>query len=373
MLVTAHGEVPTPVFCPVGSQATIKSLNPEEVKQTGASMILSNTYHLYLRPGIETILNLGGLHKFMSWNGPILTDSGGFQIFSLAPLVKISDEGVTFKSHIDGSTHFISPEDAIRYQQALGSDIMMTLDEVPAHDAAGAKIASAVERTTKWASRCLQARTSTSQLLFGIIQGGTNLELRCLSTTQITQLGFDGIALGGLSLGEAKHETLAVIDYILPFIPAEKPRYLMGVGSPEDLVEGVSRGIDIFDSVLPTRVARNGGLYTRNGRINILNNQFKSLDRAIEENCPCYTCQTFSAGYVAHLFRSGEILGLSLATIHNLTFIQVLMADMRYAIEHGCLAEFKNEFLLHYRAVDEKVRAGQRARWRQNKRNSATG
>ncbi|MBN1369217.1 MAG: tRNA guanosine(34) transglycosylase Tgt [Dehalococcoidaceae bacterium] len=368
-LATRHGTVPTPAFCPVGSQATVKTLTPEEVSATGAGMILSNTYHLYLRPGIELIAQVGGLHRFMGWHNPILTDSGGFQIFSLSPLAKITDEGVTFRSHIDGSKHHITPENVIDFQQALGSDIMMVLDEVPHPDAHPLKIARAVERTTDWAQRCLKARTATGQQLFAIIQGGTDCELRRKSAESLTGLEFDGFALGGLSLGEAKRDTWHMLDITVPLIPETKPRYLMGVGSPEDLVEAVSRGIDIFDSVLPTRVARNGGLYTAGGRINIKNSRFQSLDGPVEEGCSCYTCRNFSAGYLAHLFRSGEILGLRLASIHNLSFLQTLMAGIRQSIRQSYFEQFRSEFLAGYRAVDEQTRTLQKQKWLENRLN----
>lgn len=363
VLKTAHGDVKTPVFCPVGSQASVKTLTPEEVTATGAEMILCNTYHLYLRPGIDLVKTMGGLHRFMGWQGPILTDSGGFQIFSLSSLAKITDEGVTFRSHIDGSKHFMTPEDIIFYQQSLGSDIMMVLDDVPPHDGNPARIARAVSRTTAWAKRCLEARTSRTQQLFGIVQGATSPELRVKSATDLAQMDFDGFAIGGLSLGEDKQTTWEMLDLTIPLMPALKPRYLMGVGSPEDLVESVSRGIDIFDSVLPTRVARNGGLYTTEGRINIRNSAFKNLDRPVEEGCSCYTCKNFSAAYVAHLFRSGELLGLRLASIHNIHFLQNLMGQIRNSIRRGTFIQFKTGFLARYRAVDEEVRQQQKQKW----------
>lgn len=363
VIATAHGDVHTPVFCPVGSQASVKTLTPQEVRDTGTEMILSNTYHLYLRPGIELVESMGGLHRFMGWESPILTDSGGFQVFSLSPLVKITDEGVTFRSHIDGSSHSLTPEDVVSYQQSLGSDIMMVLDDVPPHDGSEARVAGAVERTSAWAKRCLEARTSKTQHLFCIIQGAINPELRIKSATELALLDFDGFAIGGLSLGEDKQTTWDMLDLTLPLIPVKKPRYLMGVGSPEDIVEAVARGIDLFDSVLPTRVARNGGLYTANGRINIRNSAFKKQDRPVEEKCSCYTCQNFSAAYLAHLFRSSELLGLRLASIHNIYFLQSLMRQIRYSITNGNFEEFKNEFLAGYRAVSEETRKQQKQKW----------
>lgn len=363
VLKTAHGDVHTPVFCPVGSQATVKTLTPQEVEAAGAEMILSNTYHLYLRPGIELIKTMGGLHRFMGWKGPILTDSGGFQIFSLSSLAKITDEGVTFRSHIDGSKHFITPEDIISFQQSLGSDIMMVLDDVPPHDGSSGRVIEAVNRTTAWAQRCLEARTSKTQQLFGIIQGAVNPRLRVKSATELAQLAFDGFAIGGLSLGEDKQTTWAMLDLTVPLIPNPKPRYLMGVGSPEDIVEAVSRGIDIFDSVLPTRVARNGGLYTTSGRINIRNSIYKTSGAPIEEGCRCYTCRNFSAGYIAHLFRSSELLGLRLASIHNIHFLQHLAQQIRKAIKENSFSQYKDAFLTNYRVVDEETRKAQKQKW----------
>jgi len=363
ILHTRHGEVPTPVFCPVGSQASVKTLAPEEIKAAGANMILANTYHLYLRPGIETVRSMGGLHRFMGWDRPILTDSGGFQLFSLAPLVKITEEGVVFRSHIDGSRHFITPEDAVYFQQDLGTDIMMVLDDVPPHDAPPDKISVAVERTSRWAERCLAARNSPDQMLFAIVQGGISPEMRRQSADQLAQLDFDGFAIGGLSLGEAKLDTWQTVEATVPRLPEDRPRYLMGVGSPEDLIEGISRGIDIFDSVLPTRVARNGGLYTQSGRINIKNSRMKLLDAPVEKDCNCYTCQTFSAAYLAHLFRSGEVLGLRLATIHNVSFIQRLVNKARQAILDGTFNLFKEGFLEGYRPSDEVKRNEQKQKW----------
>ncbi|MDD5486285.1 MAG: tRNA guanosine(34) transglycosylase Tgt [Dehalococcoidales bacterium] len=363
LLKTAHGTVNTPVFCPVGSQATVKTLTPDEIAATGAEMILSNTYHLYLRPGIELVKTMRGLHRFMGWQGPILTDSGGFQIFSLSRLAKLTDKGVTFQSHIDGSTHFITPEDAVSFQESLGSDIMMALDDVPAHDSNAARVTESVNRTTAWAKRCLEARTSQTQQLFGIIQGAINPQMRVKSASELALLDFDGYGIGGLSLGEDKETTWKMLDITVPAIPHLKPRYLMGVGSPEDILESVARGIDIFDSVLPTRVARNGGLYTSGGRINIRNAAYKTADRPIESDCDCYTCQNFSAGYLAHLFRSSELLGLRLASIHNVRFLQNLTADIRRHITNGSFCQFKDSFLAGYQAVDEKVRREQKQKW----------
>jgi queuine tRNA-ribosyltransferase len=265
-LVTTHGVVPTPVFMPVASQGTVKAIIPQELKGIGITIVLSNTYHLYLRPGIGVVEKLGGLHRFMSWDGPILTDSGGYQVFSLARLCRVTDDGVTFRSHIDGSEHHLTPELVIELQQKLGADIIMTLDECPASNASVAKVREAVDRTSRWAERCWKHHRSSDQLLFGIVQGGTSPQLRQQSAKAITSLDFPGYAIGGLSLGEAKDLTWSMVDETMPLLPLDRPRYLMGVGSPEDIVEGVSRGIDLFDSALPTRVARNGAIFTRGGQ-----------------------------------------------------------------------------------------------------------
>ncbi len=362
-LSTAHGTVETPIFCPVGSQATVKTLSPDEIEATGSSMILANTYHLYLRPGIEVIGESGGLHNFMDWKGPILTDSGGFQVFSLARLIRTGDSGIIFKSHIDGGQHFFSPEIVVDCQEKLGSDIMMVLDECLPHDAPGNELARAVERTSLWARRSLDARTSTGGQLFAIVQGGTLADLRQKSARQLAEMDFEGYAIGGLSLGEPKELTFETAGLTARLLPPEKPRYLMGVGSPEDLVRGVEQGIDIFDSVLPTRVARNGGLYTRDGRINILNARFKDRDAPLMQDCPCYMCRRFSLAYISHLFRAGELLGLRLATIHNLTFIQTLMLDMRKAISQVCFGDFRQQFFSRYRPASESARAQQKQKW----------
>jgi len=296
-LVTGHGKVATPVFLPVGSQATVKTLTPEEILGLGFDMILANAYHLYLRPGVPVIKELGGLHRFMGWDKAILTDSGGYQIFSLAPLSKITDEGVTFRSHIDGSRHHVTPELAIEYQEALGADIIMALDECPPSDARPDRIKAAVERTSRWAERCLKAKKNDNQALYGIVQGGVSTEMRRRSAKSLTSLDFPGYAIGGLSLGEAKEVTMAMVEETAVFLPSEKPRYLMGVGSPEDIVNAVARGIDIFDSALPTRIARNGSLFTGKGRINITNAAYKKAEQPVDPGCGCYSCKNFSAAY----------------------------------------------------------------------------
>jgi queuine tRNA-ribosyltransferase len=362
-LVIAHGVIPTPVFMPVGSQATVKTLTPDEIHALGARIILSNTYHLYLRPGVEVIKKLGGLHRFMDWDGAILTDSGGYQVFSLSALSKVTDEGVTFRSHIDGSTHFITPEKAVEIQEGLGSDIAMVFDEPSASDAPLPRVREAMERTHRWADRCLAAHKREDQQLFAIVQGGFSPELRRQSAEFLTSLDFPGYALGGLSLGEPKDITWETARHSLQYLPADKPRYLMGVGSPEDVVEAVGLGIDMMDCVLPTRVARNGALFTRQGRVNIHNAVFRERDAPIEKGCDCYTCAHFSAAYVSHLFRAQELLAYRLATIHNLRFMARLMNDVRASILDGSFEGFKRDFLAGYQTTNEEVRLEQKQKW----------
>ena len=367
MITTTHGTVPTPAFMPVGTQASVKALTPEDVSSLGAHMVLGNTYHLYLRPGIDIIEKLGGLHRFMSWSGPMLTDSGGYQVFSLAHLRRVSDQGVRFRSHLDGSEHFLTPELTIEYQEALGADIIMPLDECPPYTEDKAVIQEAVERTTRWAKRCLDSKRRRDQALYGIVQGGSFMELRRQSADALTAMGFEGYAIGGLSLGEPKDTTYSIVAETAKLLPQDKPRYLMGVGSPEDLVEGVSRGIDLFDSALPTRIARNGGIFTHSGRIIIRNSHFKDRDEPLDEGCDCYTCRNFSAAYLNHLFRCKELLAYRLATIHNLRFILRLIAQMRQRILDGTFPSFQQAFLAAYRPTDEAVRLSQRkksVKWR---------
>ena len=362
-LLTPHGVVPTPVFLPVGSQATVKTLTPEDIKDIGLRMVLANTYHLYLRPGIDVIEKMGGLHRFMAWEGAMLTDSGGYQIFSLAPLCRVGDDGVTFRSHIDGSEHFITPELAIQYQEALGADVIMVLDECPAYDDSLEKMRKAVSRTHQWAERCQRAQKHGDQALYAIVQGGLFPELRHRSAKYLTSLDFPGYAIGGLSLGEPKKKTLAMIEETVSLLPEDKPRYLMGVGSPEDIVEGVARGVDIFDSALPTRVARNGALFTRLGRVNIRNAAYRQMEGPLDPECHCSTCGTFSAAYLHHLFNSHELLAYRLATIHNLTFISRLVNEIRNAILDGTFSSFRDEFLASYQPTDEQVRLSQKQKW----------
>jgi len=366
-LLTSHGMVPTPVFLPVASQATVKTLTPEEIKSIGMKMVLANTYHLYLRPGIDVIEKMGGLHEFMGWDGAILTDSGGYQIFSLAALRQVSNEGVVFRSHIDGSQHLLTPELAIQFQEALGADIIMVLDECPAHDVSQERAQVALRRTHDWAERCLKVHRRKGQALYAIVQGGIFPELRQQSAKYLTALDFPGYAVGGLSLGEPKKLTLAMIEETVALLPEHKPRYLMGVGSPEDIVAGVARGIDIFDSALPTRVARNGALFTRLGRVNIGNAAFARMEGPVEPGCGCYTCRTFSVAYLHHLFDRQELLAYRLATIHNLTFINNLMQEIRDTVLDGTFSAFQEHFLSKYQPTDEQVRLDQKQKWLKSK------
>lgn len=363
-LPTSHGTIPTPVFMPVATHGTIKTLTPEEVRGIGFGIILSNTYHLYLRPGIPVIEQMGGLHRFMGWEGGILTDSGGYQIFSLAALRRVNDEGVTFRSHIDGSEHLITPELAVRFQEGLGSDIAMVLDECPASDAGLEKVKESVKRTHFWAEQCLKAHRRRDQSLFAIVQGGVFPEMRRRSAEYLTSLDFSGYALGGLSLGEPKKVMNEIVEATMAWLPENKPRYLMGVGSPEDIVEGVARGIDLFDSALPTRVARNGALFTGQGRVDVRNAVYRQMESPVDPECDCYTCRTFSAAYLHHLFSNEELLVYRLTTIHNLTFIARLMQKIRVAIGDGTFKAFKDEFLAGYRPTNEPVRLEQKRKGR---------
>ncbi|MBU1878982.1 MAG: tRNA guanosine(34) transglycosylase Tgt, partial [Chloroflexi bacterium] len=355
-LQTLRGPVPTPVFMPVGTQATVKTLAPWDLTASGTRIILSNTYHLYLRPGAEVITDLGGLHQFMGWNGLILTDSGGYQVFSLGDRRCIEADGVMFRSHIDGSTHRFTPASVMHTQELLGADIVMAFDECAPtpcdHDYAQA----AMERTHRWAEACLAAKTRPDQALFGIVQGSMYEDLRRESARFIAGLDTPGIAIGGLSVGEPKAVMWRMVEATVPELPATKPRYLMGVGSPEDLVEGVARGVDMFDCVLPTRIARNGALLTNTGRLNIRNAQYERDPRPIQEGCDCATCQHFSRAYLRHLFKAGEVLGLRLATDHNVRFLIRLMERIRAAILAGEFAAFRQSFLATYQPADAEAR-----------------
>ena len=326
------------------------------------TILLSNAYHLYLRPGIDVIEKMGGLHRFMSWNGPVLTDSGGYQVYSLASLCKITENEVIFRSHIDGSEHCFTPETVIELQERLGVDIIMALDECSGYNDSYSKIREATLRSNRWAERCKKHHRSNT-LLFAIVQGGFSQELRVESALTLREMDFSGYALGGLSVGEPKDVMWSIVESTIEHLPVAKPRYLMGVGSPEDLIEGAGRGIDLFDSVLPTRVARNGALFTTNGRINIRNSRFKTLEGPIESGCDCYTCRTFTAAYLCHLFRCEELLAYRLATIHNVRFVVRLMENIRDAIQRGTFTDFKESFLSLYRTTNESVRLAQKQKW----------
>ena len=363
VLYTAHGAVTTPVFMPVGTQATVKSLTPEDLEAVGASIILSNAYHLYLRPGTQVISSLGGLHRFMGWPRAILTDSGGFQVFSLGHLRRIDDDGVTFRSHIDGSEHLFTPERVVEIQEELGADIIMAFDECTPYPSDLEYNRKALERTHRWAERCLAAQRREDQALFGIVQGGMFPELRRESVRFLSSLDFPGYAIGGMSVGEPKALTRAMLEETVPLLPENRPRYLMGIGSPEDLLECVSRGVDMFDCVLPTRIARNGALFTRQGRLNARSAALRRSDKPVDATCDCYTCQKFSAAYVHHLFRAEELLAYRLASIHNIRFLIHLMEDIRRAILEDTFDRFKEEFLAEYRPTDEEVRVTQKQKW----------
>jgi len=353
LLKTQHGIIQTPVFMPVGTQATVKTMTPEEVYGVGGRIILSNTYHLYLRPGPELIQKAGGLHRFMGWDSPILTDSGGFQVFSLATLREIKEEGATFRSHIDGSEHFLSPEKAVAIQEVLGSDIAMAFDECAPYPCTYEHAQAAMERTTRWARRCLQAHTKEDQALFGIAQGGIYRDLREKSVEELVAMDFDGYAIGGLSVGEPKEEMYTVLDYTAPLFPADKPLYLMGVGSPDCLLEAVERGVDMFDCVLPTRIARNGTVFTSWGKLVVRNAEYASDFSPLDDECACYTCKRFTRAYIRHLIKANEILGVRLTTIHNLHFILRFMEDIRESIRHDSMKQFKESFLKKFCAEKE--------------------
>jgi queuine tRNA-ribosyltransferase len=344
---TPHGLISTPAFAPVGTQATVKALDPRDLAELGAELVLSNTYHLYLRPGAEVVAEMGGLHSYMGWNRPILTDSGGFQVFSLAERRQVSDEGVLFRSHIDGSLHEFTPEVVIRVQEQLGADIIMCLDECTEPYDRGYN-EEALLRTHAWAERCRAVQTRPDQALFGIVQGGIFPDLRRQSAEYLVDLDFPGYAIGGLSVGETKREMYDILDVVVPLLPEDKPRYLMGVGAPEDLLEAVERGVDLFDCVLPTRLARNAALLTREGRLNIRNAAWRNDPRPVEPDCRCYTCRTFSRSYLRHLFTTSELLAYRLATIHNLHFLLELMRDVRAALQTGQFPRFKEDFLTVY-------------------------
>ena len=366
-IITPHGSAQTPLFMPVATQATVKGLTFDEVRALGAETVLSNAYHLYLRPGVQRVHDAGGLHRFMGWHGPILTDSGGYQAFSMGSLRRINDEGIAFQSHIDGSRHFFTPESAIANQHGIGADIIMCFDQCVFSAGDPASVREAMERTHRWARQCYDVHSaspnSQRQALFGIVQGGTLPELRAESTDFITNIPFDGYAIGGLAVGETKAEMHAVTQQVCAGLPGDKPRYLMGVGSPEDLVNSVALGVDMFDCVLPTRVARNGSLFTPAGRVNIANRRYAEDDNPLDNTCDCYACANYSASYLRHLFKAREMLGPRLASIHNLRFILRLMANMRDAIAAGRFERFRADFLAAYRPTDENRRQTQKHRW----------
>ncbi len=346
---TPHGSFETPTFMPVGTQATVKTMAPEEIKEMKAGIILSNTYHLWLRPGHDIIKEAGGLHKFMNWDRAILTDSGGFQVFSLSDMRRIEEEGVHFRNHLNGDKLFLSPEKSMEIQNALGSDIMMAFDECPPYPASFEYMKASVERTSRWAERCLTAHTNTEkQGLFGIIQGGEYEELRRQSASDLISLDFPGYAIGGLSVGEPKDVMNRVLDFTTPLMPENKPRYLMGVGSPDSLIDGSIRGVDMFDCVLPTRIARNGTFFTHKGRLVIKGAAYARDFGPIDEKCDCYTCKNYSRAYLRHLFKADETFGLRLASYHNLHFLMKLMENVRQAIREDRLLDFKEEFFEEY-------------------------
>ena len=372
-LETPHGKALTPFFMPVATQATVKGLTAEEVRDVGAQVVLSNAYHLYLRPGVETVVKLGGLHKFMGWDGPILTDSGGFQAFSMGPLRGVSDDGIRFRSHIDGSEHNFTPELATANQEGLAPDIAMCFDQCIAYGASEKQVRQAMERTHRWAQSCFDAHQSSAtgaasgQVLFGIVQGGTFPEMRDESARAISAIPFHGYAVGGLAVGENKEDMYRFTGQVADVLPEDKPRYLMGVGSPEDLVEGAARGIDMFDCALPTRVARNGSLFTPEGRVDITKARYAEQQGPLDETCDCYTCRDYSAAYLRHLFRAKELLGLRLASIHNLRFVLALMERIRASILEKRFDAFRRDFLDRYQPANEAARQAQKEQWLQTR------
>ncbi len=346
---TPHGSFETPAFMPVGTQATVKTMAPEEVKEMGAGIILSNTYHLWLRPGHEIIREAGGLHKFMNWDRAILTDSGGFQVFSLSDIRRIEEEGVHFRNHLNGDKLFLSPEKSMEIQNALGSDIMMAFDECPPFPATYEYMKNSVERTSRWAERCLKAHARPQdQGLFGIVQGGEFEDLRKQSAKDLVSLDFPGYAIGGLSVGEPKDIMNRMLEYTTPLLPSDKPRYLMGVGSPDSLIDGSIRGIDMFDCVLPTRIARNGTCMTSQGRLVVKNAKYARDFGPLDPNCDCYTCKNYSRAYIRHLIKADETFGIRLTSYHNLYFLQDLMRQVRQAIREDRLGDFREEFFEQY-------------------------
>jgi queuine tRNA-ribosyltransferase len=343
-IITPHGRFETPVFMPVGTQGSVKAVSPQDLEGAGVKILLANTYHLYLRPGHKVIERLGGLHRFMGWQGSVLTDSGGFQVYSLAQLRTITEEGVCFQSHLDGSKHFLGPLEAVAIQQALGADIMMAFDECAPYPADYGYVRDSVKLTSSWARKCLEAKTNEAQALFGIVQGGVYLDLRERSAAELVAMNFDGYALGGLSVGEDRQTRQRVIRETIQFLPEEKPVYLMGVGKPQDILDAVNHGVDMFDCVLPTRNARNGTLFTSHGQLVIKNARYADDDRPIDENCRCFTCSQFSRAYLRHLFMAKELLAYRLNTIHNIHFFTNFMDEIRQALREDRLARYCRKF-----------------------------
>lgn len=361
---TAHGAIHTPAFAPVGTLAAVKGLEPRDLEESGCELVLANAYHLYLRPGHALIRDLGGLHAFMQWSNPILTDSGGFQVFSLAGSRRIDDEGVTFQSHVDGSWHRFTPHLSMEIQQCLGSDIAMVLDECPPPlDREYLKVS--LDRTHRWAEECRECHSRDDQALFGIVQGGVHQDLRLASVKAITALDFPGYAIGGLAVGETKEDMYRALSNTCPALPEDRPRYLMGVGAPEDVIQAVHAGVDIFDCVLPTRIARHGAVLHPEGRINLRTAEHARSNRPIQEGCDCYACRHFTRAYLHHLVRCKEITGLRLCTLHNLAFMQDLMRKIRGSIKNGEWEELRSRFLAAYRVPDQGKRQEQRRLWRQ--------
>jgi queuine tRNA-ribosyltransferase len=347
-LTTAHGVVDTPVFMPVGTQASVKALDPRELREMGTQIILGNTYHLNLRPGLDIIRAAGGLHPFMNWEMPILTDSGGFQVFSLAKIRKVREHGVEFRSHIDGSLLFLGPKEAMEIQRVLGSDIAMVFDECPPHDAPAKEQRLAVERTLRWARECREQPRAAGQMVFGIVQGGSDAALRGQCARALVDMKFDGYAIGGVSVGEPEPEMLRAIELTEPFLPADKARYAMGLGTPAQMIELIARGVDMFDCVLPTRVARNGTAFTHRGAFGLKGGAYKADFRPIEENCDCFACRRFTRAYLRHLLNVNEILGLRMVSVHNSHLFLKIMAEVRAAIAAGTFAEFYRDFIANY-------------------------
>jgi queuine tRNA-ribosyltransferase len=357
-LTTAHGVVETPAFMPVGTQGTVKSLSPEELSSMGCQLLVGNTYHLNLRPGIEIVRKIGGLHRFMGWSGPILTDSGGYQVFSLSKLRAVEDHGVSFQSHIDGAPCFLGPKEVIEIQAALGSDIWMVLDECPPWPCEEKRAREAVERSVRWARECKEIKETRggdgrSSLLFGIVQGGAHAQLRRECAEQLVGTGFDGYAIGGVSVGEPEEEMLRTVETCTPYLPADHIRYAMGLGTPRQIIEMVARGVDLFDCVLPTRVARNGVAYTRQGYLHVSAGRCKADSQPIEEGCGCYACRNFSRAYIRHLLNAEEILGLRLMSCHNVFFYLELVRQVRAAIREGRFEPFRKDFIAHYREPND--------------------